>query len=106
MKLEIVRQIDNRSLGRKEIDFIIEHIGGTTPKRADVSSKIAALLDADPTCVIIYRMKTRYGIGKTEGSARIYPNLERLKSVEFEHLISRQLGKAKESDASATEGGA
>ncbi len=105
MKFEILKQKENKSLGRREIEFMIDHMGSTTPKRADVASKIAALLDADPACVIIYRMKTRYGIGKTSGSARVYSNAEQLKSVELTHLITRLFGK-KSGTSAATEDGA
>ncbi|MHA2212448.1 MAG: 30S ribosomal protein S24e, partial [Candidatus Thorarchaeota archaeon] len=72
MKIEILQEKENKPLARREIDFRVEHIGGTTPSRADVLAKIVAQFDADSSAVVIKSLNTKFGIGITEGTARIY----------------------------------
>jgi small subunit ribosomal protein S24e len=89
MKIEILQEKENKPLARKEIDFRVEHIGGTTPSRADVKAKIVAQFDADAASVVIRRLDTKFGAGLTEGSARIYTDPEQMKRVELGHIIDR-----------------
>ena len=93
MKIEILQEKENKPLARKEIDFRVEHIGGTTPSRADVKAKIVAQFDADADSVVIRSLNTHFGAGMTEGSARIYSNPEQMKIVELNHIVKRHEGK-------------
>lgn len=89
MKIEILQEKENKPLARKEIDFRVEHLGGTTPSRADVKAKIVAQYDADASTVVIRSLDTKFGIGMTEGSARIYSDPEQMKRVELSHIVDR-----------------
>ncbi|MHA2064141.1 MAG: 30S ribosomal protein S24e [Candidatus Thorarchaeota archaeon] len=89
MKIEILQEKENKPLARREIDFRVEHIGGTTPSRADVKAKIVAQFDADAASVVIRRLDTKFGAGMTEGTARIYTDPEQMKRVELGHIIKR-----------------
>ena len=96
MKIEIVQEKENKTLARKEIKFVVEHIGGTTPSRDDVRAKIVAQFDADPSSVVIRSMHTKYGKGVTDGVARIYSDSEQMNKVELDHIIKRHESKKKE----------
>lgn len=96
MKIEILQETENKPLARKEIEFRVEHLGGTTPSREDVRSKIVAQFDADPASVVIRTMSTKYGIGITDGVARIYSNPDQMNKVELDHIIKRHASKKKE----------
>ncbi len=96
MKIEILQERENKPLGRKEIEFKIEHVGGTTPSRPDIKAKIAAQFDANPEAVIVRKLRTGFGIGMTEGSARIYNDPEVAKRVENEYIIKRHAPKKAE----------
>ncbi len=96
MKIDILRQRENKVLNRREIDFRIDHVGGTTPSRADIRAKLAAQLDSDLSAVVIRRIKSRYGIGITEGIARIYPDSEHARSIEIGYVLKRHEPKKKE----------
>ena len=89
MKIEILQEKENKPLARKEIDFRVEHIGKTTPSRADVKAKIVAQFDADAASVVIRNLNTHFGAGMTEGSARIYSDPEQMKRVELNHIVKR-----------------
>jgi len=101
VKVEILRQKENKVLKRKEVDFRIEHMGGTTPSRADVRAKIAAQLGSDPSTVVIRTLTTKFGIGMTEGSARIYTSPEQTKRVEIGYILERHEPKKKKGEEGA-----
>lgn len=98
MKVEILREKENKVLKRREVDFRIEHLDSTTPSRADVRAKIAAQLNADPSAVVVKSLATTFGIGVTEGSARIYADLNQAKRVEIEYVLKRHEPKAKKGE--------
>ena len=93
MKIEILEEKENKPLSRKEISFRVEHTGTTTPSRADIKSKLVAQFDADASAVVVTNLDTKFGIGITNGSARIYSDPEQMKRVEHEYLIKRHESK-------------
>jgi small subunit ribosomal protein S24e len=93
MELEILQEKENKPLGRRELRFRIEHIEDTTPSRSDVRSKLAAQYDAEASTVIIKKMETRFGIGITEGTARIYSDLNQMEQVERDYMVARHENK-------------
>ncbi|MHA1909742.1 MAG: 30S ribosomal protein S24e, partial [Candidatus Thorarchaeota archaeon] len=93
MKIEIVNERENKTLSRREIDFRVDHVGSTTPSRADIQAKISAQFDADASTVVIKSLNTRFGIGITEGVARIYSDPEQLKRIELDHIVKRHAKK-------------
>jgi len=89
MNIEILQERENKPLSRKEVDFRIEHIGDTTPSRADVHSRVVAHYDANPDNVVISKIETRFGVGITNGTARIYSDSEHMKRVELDYVLKR-----------------
>ncbi len=98
MKFEVINERDNRPLFRKEISFRIDHQGATTPSRADILGRIVAEYDADVSRVVIRKLETKFGIGITEGTARIYDTPEHMKRVELPHIIKKHESKKKEGE--------
>jgi ribosomal protein S24E len=98
MKIEILSEKENKPLYRKEVDFRVDHSGGSTPSRADVKDKIVAQFNADPDTVVIKTLNTKFGIGVTEGSARIYSDSEQMKQTELPHVIKRHESTKKEGE--------
>ncbi|MFW9981084.1 MAG: 30S ribosomal protein S24e [Candidatus Thorarchaeota archaeon] len=95
MKIEILKERDNKPLARKEVDFRVDHAGSSTPSRADIRDKIVAQFDADKESVIIKKLDTKFGAGITEGSARIYSDSEQMKRIELDHIVKRHMSKEK-----------
>ena len=95
MKLEILNETENKTLARKEIEFRVEHQGGTTPSRLDIRDKIVAQYDASAATVVIRYLDTKFGAGMSEGIARIYADEEKMKRVELDHIIKRHKSKKK-----------
>ena len=96
MKIEILKETENKTLARKEIEFTIDHQGGTTPSRTDVRDKIVAQFDASTATVVIRFLDPKFGVGVTEGVARIYSDEEQMKRVELGHILKRHESKKKE----------
>ncbi|MFW9956344.1 MAG: 30S ribosomal protein S24e [Candidatus Thorarchaeota archaeon] len=89
MKLEIIKETENKTFARKEVEFRVDHQGGTTPSRADVLDKIVAQYDASKETVVIRIMETKFGLGVSEGQARIYADADQMKRVELGHILKR-----------------
>lgn len=99
MNIEVVAEIENKTLFRKEIDFRIDHVGSTTPSRKDIRAKIGAQFDTDSEAVVVKKLDTKYGIGITEGSARIYSDLEQMKRIELDYVLKRHESKEKKEES-------
>ena len=99
MNIEIVAEVENKTLFRKEIDFRIDHVGSTTPSRKDIQAKIGAQFDADSEAVVVKKLETKYGIGITEGSARIYSDLEQMKRIELDYVLKRHESEEKKEES-------
>ena len=95
MKIEILRERENKPLARKEVDFRVDHAGAGTPSRADIRAKIVAQFDADKESVVIKSLDTKFGAGMTEGSARIYSDPDQMKLIELNHIVKRHKAEEK-----------
>ncbi len=96
MKIEILNERENKPLARREIDFRVDHAGAKTPSRADIRAKIVAQFDADSSSVVIRKLDTKFGVGITEGTARIYSDPDQMKRIELDHIVKRHESKKKQ----------
>ncbi|MGC9778751.1 MAG: 30S ribosomal protein S24e [Candidatus Heimdallarchaeota archaeon] len=88
MKIKILEKNTNKLLDRLEVIFILES-DAETPKRLEVKSKIAALINYDENLVIIKGIHQETGIKRSKGIAHAYKSVENLKYIEPEFLIKR-----------------
>ncbi|MBS1262933.1 MAG: 30S ribosomal protein S24e [Methanonatronarchaeales archaeon] len=93
MEIEVTGEWDNALLGRRQLDFSVEHPGDATPGRTDVRKKLAAMKDADENLVIVKGMDTDFGRAVTDGSVSVYSSRDRMVEVESRHLLDRNLGE-------------
>lgn len=96
MKIEILSEKENKPLARREIEFRVEHRGATTPSRADIRDKIVAQFDANASTVVVRLLNTKFGVGVTDGTARIYADSDQMKRVELNHIVKRHEDKKTE----------
>ncbi|RLI32185.1 30S ribosomal protein S24e, partial [Candidatus Bathyarchaeota archaeon] len=87
MKITVISTKDNPLLGRREIDFEIQH--PSTPRRVDVRKEMAAQMGVDVEKVYIVKLETKTGSHRTLGRAHIYDTVERALLVEREHIVER-----------------
>ena len=82
---------DNPLLNRREVDFLIVHMGRGTPDRWSVRQAIASQLGVPVDCVIVKSLNTRAGTNKTRGHAHVYYTPQDLSRVEPKHIVIRNL---------------
>ena len=92
MKIKIVKKEQNKLLDRIEVEFEID-APDATPKRLEVKSKVAALINHDENLVIIKAINQKTGVKQSIGTAHAYQTEAHLKHVEPEHLIKRNTPK-------------
>ncbi|AKB49967.1 SSU ribosomal protein S24e [Methanosarcina barkeri str. Wiesmoor] len=97
MDIRILKDKNNALLNRRELDFIVKY-EGSTPSRNDVRNKLAAMLNAPLELVVVQRLKTEYGMQEGKGYAKIYENADRMKDVELEYVLKRNVAPGMETE--------
>jgi small subunit ribosomal protein S24e len=82
MQVDITQKQDNPLLERTEITFRVSHPGEKTPQRSAVRERLATETGAKTAAVIITRMRSRFGQGVTEGTAKVYKSAEAAANTE------------------------
>ncbi len=93
MKIKVNEKNTNKLLDRLEVHFEIE-AENETPKRLEVKSKLAAMINYDENLVIIKGIHQETGTRISKGIAHAYKSVENLKRVEPAHMIKRNSPKA------------
>ena len=96
MELEIKENNDNPLLHRKEIKLVINHENDSTPKRNQVIRDLSEQLKAKKELIIIDHLKNKYGKTETQGYAKVYSNIEALKTIETKPSMARHANLASE----------
>ena len=89
MKIEIKKQKSNPLLKRNEVYFQVNHAGEGTPKRNAVAEEIAKMLKSKKDSVVIDDFQSNYGIGISQGYAKVYDSKEAALEFESEYLLVR-----------------
>ena len=74
MEIEVTKDIENRFLDRREIEFIVRHEGSATPKRVEVFKSLVDKLSLDPDKSVLIYIKTLLGTNTSKGLLYYYPN--------------------------------
>ncbi len=99
MELQIVKNTDNKLVGRQELELQIIHTSSATPKRMEVRKEVAKQMKAKAELVIIDHLKNRYGRAETIGYAKVYADLPSLKATETRPILARHGLAAGSADA-------
>ncbi len=89
MELEITSKRENILLGRMEVEFRVLHEGEPTPSREALREALAKALHGSKETVVLDRLKSTFGMGLSEGYAKLYSNVETIKKVERPHILVR-----------------
>jgi small subunit ribosomal protein S24e len=89
MELQIVKNIDNKLVGRQELELQIIHTASATPKRMEVRKEVAKQMKAKTELVIIDHLKNRYGRQETIGYAKVYADMGSLTATETHPILAR-----------------
>jgi len=88
MKIEILKENENKLLHRNEIEYLIKDIS-VTPSRKELIKKIAALKGTKEENIVIENIIQEFGKKEARAIVRIYENEDFLKRIELEHIIKR-----------------
>jgi small subunit ribosomal protein S24e len=87
MKIEIVKEKENKLLNRKEIDFKVAYDGGT-PKIGDVRKELIAAIHSKDNLTVIDSLKPGFGAKRLAGYAKVYKDDAGLK-IEPKHRMKK-----------------
>ncbi|RLG87469.1 MAG: 30S ribosomal protein S24e [Thermoprotei archaeon] len=85
----IVRERYNKLIGRRELEVMVDHMFKGTPRRLELREAIARLFGVDPSLVIVKKIVSEYGWGKSRAKVFIYDSMDRLKIIEPEHMLRK-----------------
>lgn len=67
---------------RRELKLIIEHVAKPTPTRCFVKEAVAKALNVDKKLVVVKKLLTEFGIGRTHVRINIYKTEDRMRWME------------------------
>ncbi|MEM2251295.1 MAG: hypothetical protein QW626_04270 [Candidatus Hadarchaeales archaeon] len=69
LELEIVENVENKLLQRREIKFRLRHEGMSTPSRRETKAKLAEILNVNQDLIIIQKITSLHGKAESLGIA-------------------------------------
>jgi len=82
VKIEIVETVENVLLDRKEISFIVSHLGLSVPSKSEVKDLLIKSLKIPSDSAVTISIFPRFGSNRSRGVAKIYPSKEVMVRVE------------------------
>lgn len=89
MKLEIVSKNENKLMDRVDVKFKTVHVGEASPNRDAVRTALAGAIGVQKERVVIADMASRYGVGDSDGYAKVYGSVDSAKKYETNFLLVR-----------------
>ena len=100
MEINVIENVDNKLLGRKEIQFLATY-GDKTVSIDDAKTEICKKLGLKPENTVINRINQKFGLKQSEITAYSYQSKEAMERYERKYLSKRleKKGKEKKEDA-------
>lgn len=76
MEVKVVEERYNPLLCRREVRFLVEHRGRSTPVKFEVRKYLAAMFNTDLSLVYIIRFVTKTSTNISEGLCHVYDSRE------------------------------
>ena len=86
--VEIIKNVENKLLSRKEILAKIPNTG-STPSRADIRKELAKKLKADESLIVINLAQNYFGDSVVNVRAKVYDTKEALEKYARPHMVKR-----------------
>ena len=78
MEIIIQTRVKNPSLNREEVEFIVNHDGGT-PNVKDMQQELSEELVVKKELVVISKVTPKFGIKQLKVRAHVYENVDAMK---------------------------
>ena len=89
MKMEITKKTENPLFKRTEIYFVIDHAGEATPSKGAVVEEIVKQTKAAKDTIVLDKIESVYGNGKSKGYVKVYESKEAALECEPDYLLKR-----------------
>ncbi|AFH43323.1 MULTISPECIES: 30S ribosomal protein S24e [Fervidicoccus] len=89
LSLEIVNDVKNPLIGRREISGYVYHQGKGTPSLGVLRTKVAEKMKVDLGSIYVISLVTEYGIGRSKVLFHIYPNKKAAERFVPKYIIER-----------------
>ncbi len=86
MKIEILNELENPLLKRKQFEVKIIH-DATTPSIEEIRKKVSVAKEVGKGVVIVDSFKSQYGSRETIGTVKVYQTKERAMEIEPRHSL-------------------
>jgi len=88
MEIEIVSDIQNALLQRREVKFSVSYDSSTVSK-AELKTELCKKLSANPESSIIEKVAQRFGERKSDGVFYVYKDSATLEAMEPKYILKR-----------------
>lgn len=95
--MEIIKELENKLLGRKEVTAKVNREGATI-SRATAKTQLAKALKVEEDLIIVKEVRSHYGDANVLVFANIYDSVESLNKNARPHLIKRNTAKVAEKE--------
>ena len=102
MKIEIVKEKENKLLNRKEIDFKVTYEAGT-PRIGDIRKELIGAIHSKDSLTVIDSLRPSFGAKRLAGHAKVYKDEESLKIEPVHRLKKNSLIKEEAKNEGAAE---
>lgn len=85
----VVKERENKVIGRLEVDGYVFHSGRGTPSRSKVREVLSKMYGRDVGLIVIRRLESEFGLGRSRLEAHLYPNKELLFKYEPKYILVR-----------------
>ena len=96
--VEVIKNVENKLLGRKEVEALIPS-NGATLSRSDIKKEIAKVLKVKEDLVIVNHAVSYYGDNQVRIKAKVYENKESLEKHARPHMVKRNVVEVPEAEA-------
>jgi len=89
MKLDVLKESENKLLHRKELDIALKDLGAT-PSKKDIIAAVSANLGAPENAIVLGSVHQKFGKREARVTVRVYESEEKKKSVELKPKKSKE----------------
>ncbi|MDK2795992.1 MAG: small subunit ribosomal protein S24e [Archaeoglobaceae archaeon] len=94
MEIKVESERSNPLLKRRELHLRVS-FNGKTPSRAEIREKVAGMMNAEPSRVVLDYIKNEFGKREARIYAKIYDSEKDMKEIEDRHILERNFPELK-----------
>jgi len=89
MKIDVIKEMDNKLLHRKELDIVVSDVE-STPSKKDILSLVAAKMGASENAIVLGSIYQEYGKKEAKVYVKVYESEELKKTIEPKPKVKKE----------------